>query len=149
MFLTTGAWTDRPGPVPSSDEAVEAFLRTVETMASLGVSCVAEYVVRRHRPTDLERLTAAADCRVVVTHCDDHLERYARRAATDAFLARPAVLAALGHRSLEAHTAAAVERMRAVSAEMQTEFALPTLRVTTDEGYQPDLDAIVAFATAT
>jgi hypothetical protein len=39
--------------------------------------------------------------------------------------------------------------MRAVSAEMQTEFALPTLRVTTDEGYQPDLDAIVAFATAT
>lgn len=148
MFLTAGAWTDRPGPVPSPDEAVEAFLRIVEEMASLGVSCVAEYVLRRDRPTDLERLIAVADCRVLVTHCDDHLGRYARREATDAFLARPAVLAALGHRSLEEHTAAALERMRAVTAEMQTDVDLPTLRVATDDGYRPDLEAIVEFATA-
>ncbi|HEV7763012.1 MAG TPA: AAA family ATPase [Acidimicrobiales bacterium] len=147
LFLTAGAWTDRPPEVPTAADAVEAFLRLVETMAGLGVSCVAEYVVRRARPHDLARFTAVADCVVVGTWCRDPLARFARRAGAERLVNRPPVLEALGCASVDEHTGAAVERMRAVAREMRTEFDLPMLRVNTDDGYDPGLDHIVDFVT--
>ncbi len=54
LYFTTGAWGDQPGPPPSRDEATGTFLCLVETMAGLGVSCVAEYVIRDDRPEDLD-----------------------------------------------------------------------------------------------
>jgi predicted kinase len=145
LFFTTGAWSARPGRVPTSDESVETFLRMVETTASLGVSCIVEYVARRHRPADVERLRAAADCIVVITECRDHLERFAGRHRADPLLNRQPVLDALGYATVDDHTSAAVERMRSVAGAMRVDFGVPTLRVRTDDGYDPGLDAIVDF----
>ena len=146
LFLTNGAWTDRPGPVPSADEAVEAFLRILESTAALGVSGIVEYVVRRGRPADLRRIVAAGACVVVRTECHDPLARVADRERDDRLLARRPVLDALGHATAEDRTSAALARMRSVAGEMQTEFAVPLLTVRTDDGYTPNLDAILDFA---
>lgn len=145
LFVTRGAWFDRPGTVPEPDEAVEAFLRIVETMVGEGVSCVVEYVIRRDRPEPLQRLTADADCVVLTTWCREPLERFAARNRADRLLNRPAVLEALGFATIDEHTASATERMRAVAREMQVEFEQPSLRVNTDDGYVPGLDDIVDF----
>ena len=92
LFFTDGAWTPTPRRVPTSDEAVEALLQIVETTAGLGVSCVVEYVVRRGRPQDWARITAAADCVVLMTTCRDATSRFPHRAMNDALLNRRAVL---------------------------------------------------------
>jgi hypothetical protein len=148
LFFTTGAWQARPGRVPTSEESVEAFLRIVETAASLRVSCIVEYVVRQERPVDLERLSSVADCVVVLTECRDPLERFASRNRKDRLLNRQPVLEALGHATIHEHTSEAVTRMRSVVDEMRTDFGIPTLRVNTDDGYQPGLDAILDFVVA-
>jgi predicted kinase len=145
LFFTAGAWSARAGPVPTSDASVEAFLRIVEAMAAQGVSCIAEYVMRRARPADLERLTSAADCIVVLTECRDGEQRFARRTRADRLLNRRPVLDALGFATIDDHARDAVVRMRAVADAMRVDFGLPTLRVTTDAGYRPGIDAIVDF----
>jgi len=145
LFLTAGAWSAQPRRVPTADEAVEAFLRIVESTVGLGVSCVAEYVVRRGRPGDLRRLAEVADCRVVRTWCRDAPERLARRDAADRLLNLRPVLDALGYSTIDAHTSAAVARMRAVTDDMRTDFDLPVLEVNTDDGYEPGLDAVIDF----
>lgn len=134
--------------VPPADEATETFLRLVEAAASHGVSCVAEYVVRSAPSGPLDRLRAVADCRVVLTVCDGAVDRFAARNRADRFLANRAVLTALGMADAEAHTAAAVPRMQAVEAALRTTFPVPTLRVETTDGYRPDLERIIEFATA-
>lgn len=145
LFFTAGAWSARPGRVPTSDESVEAFLRILETTASHGVSCIVEYVVRQQRPADLQRLSSVADCVVVLTECCDHLERFVSRNRTDRLLNRQPVLDALGYTTIREHTSDAVARMRSVANAMRVDFGLPTLRVNTDDGYEPGLDAIVDF----
>lgn len=145
LFFTAGAWTERPGVVPTRDESVETFLRILETIASLGVSCIVEYVVRQERPTELERIAVVSDCVVLVTECRDAIQRFADRHKHDRLLDREPVLDALGYASIKDHTADAVARMRSVIREMRTEFDLPVLTVRTDDGYAPALKAIVHF----
>ena len=147
MFFTAGAWTERPGTVPPSDDAVDALLRIVETMADLGVSCVVEYVVRRSRPRDLDRIVAVAECVVVRTWCRDALTRFTRRSNADRLLNRQPVLDSLGYSTIDEHTRDAARRMSAISSEMQEDFEVPVLRVNTDDGYEPEVEAIVEFAT--
>lgn len=148
LFLTAGAWGERLERVPSGDEAVEAFLGAVEDLLLRGVSCVVEYVVRSHRPADLDRLTAAGDCVVVMTECRAAMSRVADRNRSDHLVANDAVLRALGYRSVEEHTAAVIVRMQQVEQEMMRKFPVPVLHVDTDDGYEPGLDAVVTFATA-
>ncbi len=145
LFFTQGSWTGTPRHVPSSDEAVEALLRMIETMAGLGVSFIVEYVVRRGRPDDLQRISAVADCVVLQTACRDAPARFARRNRTDRLLNRQPVLEALGHATIDEHTAAAKSRMALVHGEMQTEFDIPTMQIATDHGYEPDIDRIIEF----
>lgn len=145
LYFTAGAWSERPGPVPAADVAVETFLLLVETMAGLGVSCVAEYVVRDDRPEDLARITAVARCVGVRTGCADAPARRAGRARTDRLVARRPVLDALGYRSVGEHAAQAEVRMAAVTAQMRTVFDFPVLEVDTNDGYDPPLDDIVDF----
>lgn len=147
LFMTAGAWNDGLERVPSADEAVETFLRTAEGLIAAGVSCVLEYVVRRHRPADLDRLLAAGPVVVVMTRCDDPMARFRDRNRSDRLISRPAVLAALGYDSVAAHTEAAAARMAEVVEEMQTEFPLPTIHVDTTSGYRPALDDVVEFVT--
>ena len=45
LFFTAGGWSSAPGEVPSSEASVEAFLSLIETTTSLGVSCIAEYLL--------------------------------------------------------------------------------------------------------
>ena len=62
MAMTAGAWRDTLEQLPSSDTAVDAFLDIVDFSVRCGVSCIAEYVFRAHRPDDLERVRAARRC---------------------------------------------------------------------------------------
>jgi predicted kinase len=145
LFFTAGAWSARPRRVPPSEESVEALLRIVEATASLGVSCIVEYVVRQHRPADIQRLSSVADCVVVLAECRDHIERFASRNRAVRLLNRQPVLDALGYATIIEHTSDAVARMRSVADAMRVDFRLPTLMVNTDDGYEPGLDAIVDF----
>jgi predicted kinase len=148
LFFTAGAWSAQPRRVPTPDESADAFLRIAEATASLGVSCVVEYVVRQPRVADIQRLSPVADCVVVLVECRDHLERVASRNRADRLLNRQSVLDALGYTTIGEHTSGAVARMRSVAKAMRSDFGLPTLRVNTDDGYEPGLDRIVDFVTA-
>lgn len=147
LALTAGAWTDRPGPAPSAERAVEAFLQVVEAMAGLGVSCIVEYVVRASRPEDLRRITDVAGCLVVQTTCADAGSRRRARDRQDLLLAHREALSAAGPAETERALAEAEAHMRRVATEMLVEFELPLLRVSTDDGYDPSLPAIVSFVT--
>ncbi len=147
-MFTAGAWSDQLERIPSGDEAVETFLGVVESLLANGVSCVVEYVVRRHRPDDFDRIAALGDCVVVVTSCNDPMERLRERNLSDRLVSSPAVLQAAGFSSIEQHTEAVVARMHSVTDEMRVSFPAPVLNVDTDDGYRPSLDDITAFVTA-
>ena len=147
LLFSAGAWSDSLEAIPSSDEAVALFLDLVEMMLDRRVSCVVEYVVRRHRPNDLDRLLAAGDCVVVKTECSDPTQRFVDRNLYDRLISNPAVLDAIGHETVESHTEVATERMRQVEGEMVDQFPVPTLTVDTDDGYEPPIDDIVQFVT--
>ena len=117
------------------------------SMVANRVSCVVELLVRRTAPEDLDRLTAAADVRVVLTTCSNSMDRFADRNRHDPLVSRPAVLRALGFADIGTHTDAAVRRMQEAVDAMRVEFDLPTLVVATDDGFDPPLDDVVAFAT--
>ncbi|WP_436795386.1 AAA family ATPase [Actinospongicola halichondriae] len=147
IWFTGGAWGDAPGPAPSPEHAVDAFLTLVEQMATLGVSAVVEYVFRASRPQDLDRLIEVADCVVVRTTCGDAAGRRVARDLADRLLARRPVLDALGHDTIESQVEASTARMAAVTEQMRVDFDLPVLDVDTDGGYEPSMDEIVAFVT--
>ena len=50
LHLTAGGWGDEPVAAPTAEEAVEAFLRIIETIVDNDVSCIVEYVVRAAQP---------------------------------------------------------------------------------------------------
>lgn len=145
LFFTAGGWTEEPGAVPSPAASVEVFLTMVESTTSLGVSCIVEYVLPVDRPADLDRLTASGDCVVIVTRCERSFERFERRHREDLLVNRAPVLDALGYATIDDHTAAAVDRARALAERMRTDFDVPTLAVRTDDGYDPGFESVVAF----
>lgn len=147
LLFSAGAWSDELSRLPSGDEAVEVFLETVESLLTRGVSCVIEYVVRSHRPEDLERILAAGDCVVVMTTCEASMSRVVQRNLSDRLIANPPVLDAVGFGSVEEHTEALVARMRQVESEMLLRFPVPVLHVDTTGDYDPSIDAILAFVT--
>jgi predicted kinase len=149
LLFTAGAWGDSLERIPSADEAVEVFLGQIERLSSRGVSCVAEYLVRAHRPNDLARILAAGDCVVVITECEHAIERFAERNRGDLLISQPAVLDAIGCESVEAHTDSAIERMCQAESEMLRVFPVPALVVDTSDGYDPPISEIVSFATRT
>ena len=146
MAMTAGAWEDTIEQFPAADTAVDTFLDIVELSLRRGVSCIAEYVFRSHRPGDLDRVRAAGDAVVIITRCSDPAPRLIERNMADRLIAQPAVLRAAGASSVADHTAAMVDRMRAVELKMMTRFPVPTLTVDTTDQYDPGLDAIFEFA---
>lgn len=148
LYVTAGLWdATPPDPVPTRRAAPETFLQVLESTASLGVSAIAECVFARDDPTAFDRVSAVADCSVIVTHSAHASERFQTRQMSDRLIGGGPVLEALGFASIKDHTADAVDRMRTLTAGMRTEFDAPTLTVTTDEGYDPPLEDIVAFIT--
>lgn len=148
LLFSAGAWTDRLDRVPPGDEAVEAFLRAVESLLASDVSCIVEYVVRRDRPDHFDRIAEAGDCVVVITSCGDPTSRVRTRTLADPLLSNPAVLDAVAASSIEEHAEVVVERMRTVAEEMRTSFPVPVLTVATDDVADPSLDQVIAFVTA-
>jgi hypothetical protein len=148
LTFAAGAWSNERVELPSGDEAVEVFLQTVEGLLAHEVSCVIEYVVRSHRPADLERLRASGDCVVIFTTCQDPVSRLIQRNQSDRLIANPSILHAAGVRTVEEHTAALVQRMRQVEHEMVREFPVPVLHVDTTVDYRPGIEAVLEFATA-
>jgi hypothetical protein len=86
-----------------------------------------------------------------MTSCAAAPARVADRNLSDRFVANKAFLDAVGFGSVEEHTEAVVARMQQVEREMQVQFpvSVPVLRVDTSDGYDPGMDEVVAFATAT
>lgn len=148
LLFTAGAWDDELSRLPSSDEAIEVFLETVEGLLARGVNCVVEYVVMALRPADLDRILAAGDCVVIMTSCDDPMSRVVQRNSSDRLIATPAVLRAAGVESVHEHTVAVVARMQQAAREMLLQFPVPVLHVDTSDEYNPSIDAVVEFATA-
>jgi predicted kinase len=148
LLFSAGAWGDELVRVPSGDEAVDVFLETVEGLLARGVSCVIEYVVRAHRPDDLDRIRAAGDCVVIMTTCHDSMSRVVQRNLSDRLIANAAVLHAAGMESVEEHTASVVPRMQQVESEMLLQFPVPILHVDTTGEYNPSIEAVLEFVTA-
>lgn len=149
LAMTAGVWGDEFVGMPSGEQAVEAFLTAVEALLASGVSCVAEYVLRASRSGDLERLASVADVAVVRTGCPGALDRMAERHRHERLVANPNVLAASDVTTPDEHAAQAVARMRSVVDDMAVEFPTATrvLDVDTTDGYEPDLESIIAFVT--
>jgi hypothetical protein len=124
-------------------DAVEAFLQLVEKAADLGISAVLEFIVFRDRPESLERLTAVADCVVVLAFATDAPARADQRDLADPLLNRASVVAALGHPSVESYIAGPGREI--VRSGMVTNFELPTLTVRTDDGYNPPLEHVMEW----
>ncbi len=143
MLATAGLWTNEVRSPAPREIAVEAFVQLVEGAAGLGISAVIEFVVFRDRVEALERLVAAAGVLVIHAQCEDAAARADRRDLVDPLLNRPTVLAALGHASVDAFLRATVDQRDIVRNGMQNEFALPTLTVRTDDGYDPQLPEIL------
>ncbi len=146
LLFSAGAWSESVERIPSAEEAVELFLRTVEALTEGGASCVVEYVVRANRPADLERLMAAGDCVAIKLHSERAEARMVERNRHDPLIANQALLVAAGFDSVEAHTTAAIARMQQVERDMRVHFPFPLLHVDTTDGYVPPLDAVVEFA---
>lgn len=143
LRATAGLWTNDMHSTDDRGDAVEAFLQLVEKAAALGISAVLEFIVLRDRPESLERLTAVADCVIVVATATDARARAARRDLADPLLSRPSVLAALGHPTVESYIAGPGGEI--VRSGMVTDFALPTMTVHTDDGYDPPLPQVVEW----
>jgi hypothetical protein len=124
------------------------LLQIAETMATLGVSSIMEYVVRRGREGDLARITSVAECVVLVVSSGSARVRLVERNLHDRLLNRRPVLGLLGYGSIEDHTREAVARSDRVSGEMLTEFDLPTMRVQADADRVPGLEEIIKFVTS-
>jgi hypothetical protein len=120
---------------------VEALVDLVEHTARLGVSMVLEFVVTPARVDAFRRIEAAASGVVLLTDATDAPARAEARDRADLLLGRAEVRAALGHASIDDYLAQ--PERDAVRREMRTELGLPTLRVATDDGYDPTFPEIV------
>jgi hypothetical protein len=142
-LATEGMWSgELRTPVPRED-AVESLVQIVETAASRRVSAVVEFVVVPDRADAWGRLQAACRCLVVLTRCADPAGRAEARDRRDPLLNRPEVLAALGLASIDDYVSGPGRRM--LVAGMQTDLGLPTLTVTTDDGFDPPVDDVVEW----
>lgn len=145
LLATAGLWTGDIADLPGRDLARQTFLDIVELVARRGVSAVLEFIVFKNRPEELERLLAVADCVVVVTECADASVRAEARERTDWLMNQPAVLEALGYDAIDDHLGAGADQREAIRAAMVTEFDLPSVRVSTEDGYDPSLDHLVGW----
>jgi predicted kinase len=143
QYATAGLWTNQIENPVSREAAVDAFVQIIETAAELGVSAVAEFVVLPHRVEAFARMQAAADCLVVLCECAESPARLEQRVRADPLLNRPDVLAALGRRSIDDYLHDPERDL--VATTMQTEFAVPTLHVRTNDGYDPRLETVIEW----
>lgn len=143
LLATSGLWTNQLHAPPSRANAIDAFVDVAETMALSNVSFVIEFVVTPRRLEAFQRLRAAADVVVLLTLSQDSTQRAELRDRGDELLNRPEVLAALGHHSIEGYLGD--PERAAVRDSMLKDFDLPTLRVTTDDAYDPPFDQIAEW----
>ena len=141
QLVTAGLWTAEVAALPPRETAVDALVAMVETAASMGVSVLVEFVVAEGRDAAWKRLQEMANVLVVLTECRHARDRAEARDRVDPFLTRPGVLGGLGYQSIDAFLASSPGAR--VRETMRTDFDLPTLRVNTDDGYDPALPEII------
>ena len=141
LLATGGLWTDQLREPSTRDAALEAFVQVVETVGRLGITAIIEFVVTPERVHGLRRIEAVARCLVIHTTSTTAAARADERDLRDPLLSRREVLDALEYESIE-HYVSDPERAR-LRAAMLTDFEFPTLRVATDDGYDPPLEQIV------
>jgi hypothetical protein len=143
LLATSGLWTGRLDGGTRREAAVDALVDIVEAGAAVGVSFLVEFVVAAGREEAWERLQAAASVLVIVVESELARERAEARDRVDPLLTRPGVLAALGYASMDAFMASSPGST--IRDTMRTDFELPTLRVRTDNGYDPEISSIVEW----
>lgn len=143
LLATAGLWAGELRVRQPREAAVDALVDTVEAATAAGVSLVVEFVVADGRERAWERLQAAANVMVIVLESERAQERAEQRDRVDPLLTRPGVLPALGYESMDAFMASTPGA--SIRETMRTEFDLPTLRVRTDDGYDPTIPSIVEW----
>jgi hypothetical protein len=145
LQATAGLWGNQLRGTLDRDVARETFIQLVEEVARRGVTAVLEFIPFRGRLHEMERLRSVAECLVLLTSCRDASRRAEERERCDSLLNRDGVLSALGHGSMKDYLRNGEEQREAVRQAMATEFAVPTLQVRTDEGYEPSVDLIIEW----
>lgn len=143
LLATAGLWTGELDGVPPRERAVDALVEIVEAATTAGASLVVEFLVAAGREDAWARMQAAGNVLVIVVESDRARERMLARDRVDPLLTRPGVLQALGFESIDAFLASSPGM--SVIATMRTDFDLPTLRVNTDDGYDPTIPSIVEW----
>ena len=146
LFSTAGGWSRSPDRVPSVEESIEAFFAIVERHLYVGVSIVADYVLRRDRLADVAFFGSRARCIVVHTNASTATERYLQRLRGDPLFARAVASAADGsglEDALEASRVGAEDLGPLLAHSSDT--GLRTLAVDTTDGYSPEEEDILHF----
>lgn len=147
LFYTAGGWSGSPDRVPSVEESIETFFAMVDRYLSLGVSVVADYVLRTDRLADVAFFRDRADCTVVHVSSSTAVQRYLDRLRGDSLFAKAVASGALGGPRLDD----ALEGSRIAAEDLAPLLAdsgdtgLRTLVVDTTDGYSPEVSEIIAF----
>ena len=143
-YVHTTGITGEAADAPSVGRTVyAAFFSTIELLLTHHVSLVAEAAFQHKLwVPKLEPLTHRARVRIIVCDVDDDHARARRIARHEADPER----ARFHHDSLI--EAARQNADLSIAAYEPPRMDVPTLTVDTSDGYQPDFDALVAFARA-
>jgi len=149
-FFTQGGWSDRVGEVLNSPESVERFLELVDAYVTRGISLVSDVVVTEQFLADSVDHLQRSRPMMLALAAPEARSRYLARLASDPFMARQSTLRTLGVRSIEEHLVRAATQHDEVTRVLcdGRQIGVPTLEISTSNGYDPSLDAIVDAVTA-
>lgn len=149
-FFTQGGWSDRVGEVLNAPASVERYLELVDAYVARGISLVSDVVVTEQFLADAVGHLQRSRPMVLALAAPEARSRYLARLASDPFMARQTTLRTLGARSIDEHIVRAATQHDEVTRVLcdGRQIGVPTLDVSTRNGYDPSLDAIVDAVTA-
>lgn len=144
-FLSAGGWGRGVETLPNDRDFLDLFAGMLGEYTRRGVSVVADFVLTAENAPVLRRAVGGAAMTVLWTEAECARSRYKGRLAADPFIAQPAVLRALGARSVADFVALADRKYVEAQGALVGGDALgtSTLRVDTTHGYDPSLEEIM------
>jgi len=150
-FFTQGGWSDHVGDVLDAPASVERFLELVDAYVARGISLVSDVVVTEQFLAAAVGPLQRSRPMVLALAAPEARSRHLARLASDPFMARQPTLRTLGARSIDEHVIRAAAQHDEVTKVLcdGRRIGVPTLDVSTRNGYDPSVDAIVDAVTAT